>query len=66
MSQLETERLLPRLRRLFANQVRLWDRALDDLQPWEQEQPLRWRGVGHRRLAGALLPDETAAASRSG
>ena len=51
--------LWARLREMLANQIRLWDRTLDDLRPWEQEGPLRWRGG---RLEGAMLDaDEVSA-----
>jgi hypothetical protein len=45
-------RALLRLRTVLTNQLRLWDRALDDLRPWEQEGSLRWHG---NRLDGATL-----------
>jgi hypothetical protein len=41
-----------RLSELMTNQTRLWDRTLDDLRPWEQEGPLRWRGT---RLSGSIV-----------
>ena len=43
---------LQQLRRVLSNQVRMWDRALDDLEPWRQEGSLRWHGA---RLDGATL-----------
>jgi hypothetical protein len=43
---------LQRLRELSENQIRLWDSTLDDLRPWDQEGPLRWRGT---RLEGSTV-----------
>jgi hypothetical protein len=54
-SGMRARRLWALLRHGMASQVRLWDRTLDDLRPWEQEGPLRWRG-GH--LEGATLDAE--------
>jgi hypothetical protein len=50
-----------RVRRVFAGQVALWDRALDDLEPWRQEGPLRWRGGS---LDGAKLAEAEQAPGR--
>jgi hypothetical protein len=46
---------ISRLRRLARAQVRLWDLFLADLQPWEQEGPLRWSRTGSR-LDGCTVP----------
>jgi hypothetical protein len=46
--------VLARVRRRLVNQVQLWNRMLADLQPWEDEGPLRWHGA---RLDGAVLVD---------
>lgn len=48
-----------RIRDFLSGQVRLWERALDDLEPWRQEGPLRWSG---NRLDGCL---QTEAHTRS-
>jgi hypothetical protein len=47
-------RCFDRLRQFWSNQTLLWDRTLDDLEPWRQEGPLRWRGG---RLEGVVLAD---------
>src|SRR3954452_22126191 len=46
--------LWARLRDVMANQIRLWDRTLDDLQPFRQEGSLRWRGS---RLEGTTTDE---------
>jgi hypothetical protein len=43
-----------RLRTVLENQTKLWDRALDDLEPWRREGTLRWRGY---RLEGRVLDE---------
>lgn len=55
-------RLWARLRELMDDQVRLWDRTLDELQPWTQEGPLRWRGG---RLEGATIETDDVSGSLS-
>ena len=45
------------VRRLSRGQTALWTRFLADLQPWQQEGELRWRG---RNLDGSVLPPEPA------
>jgi hypothetical protein len=51
----QTRTITQTLRLVAARQVQLWDRVLGDLQPWQQEGPLRWTRQGH--LDGSVFPD---------